>query len=178
MEKITHENFNPAIPENVHCLLGRLAIAYGRLDSTLTNWIANETKGDLASTFILVGRMEITNKLRRLISLFELTGDSSKRAAIKKLQRDFKPHQNRRNVIAHQFCLGMAKDNPRQLGFLGLHTAKRGSKGDYLAPITRISVDDIRQSEKAVTKMTQEIAAKYIPLGDDLPPSPLSGLPQ
>jgi hypothetical protein len=178
MQEVSHEGFDQNIPSRTLAPIGQLGISWGQLDSTLTTWIANESKGDLAVTYLLIGRMEVSQKFSRLADLFKLIGDKEKRAHVKQMRREIEPHQQRRNIIAHQFCLGVSKINTKELGFIGLQSPKRNDDGRFLLPITRLTVDQIRESAREAHRLMQAIGEQYIPPGDELPPSPLSGLPQ
>lgn len=104
------------IPDSHKLILADLIIAWGKFESLVSQWVILSFGMKLDIGALLVGKMDIDNKLNRLQKLFahhHLSGAEK----IKKLKKDYKKHADIRNKLAHAALVGISKIEPDRLVF-------------------------------------------------------------
>lgn len=169
-EQLTYADFK--LPTDAAVLaVGHVTIAWSRLDSIITQWLATETQADYAVTYVLIGRLELRAKLDKLTSLFKLTGETKKRKFVADLRERLRPVIETRNLITHSLCVGIPKSDERHLVYLVQTKVMRG-KGDFAVPFEAVSIKSLLRITEQINDLAYEVS-QYLPTTGESPPSRL-----
>lgn len=102
------------VPQRIYTAIGRAIAEWSKLDHVLAEALASLAGGEWSKTSIIIGRMEVRNKIERMIAILNLEPERKQEMNLARaFRKNLAPFQDARNHFAHGFLVGKHKPTGR-----------------------------------------------------------------
>lgn len=124
MQRFDLNRLEPEIDQAARDAMLDVILAFARLDTFISRWMAGAFGTTPDATVILMGNMDTRNKLDKLKALYQHFGRKEGAAMVEALTKAHGNHVPIRNTIAHVACVGRIKDAPDKIAFSAVKRVK------------------------------------------------------